>query len=531
MAKQSEIKIIIEAVDKASKELGKIGTALGSLGNAAGVAAGVVVGALAGISAAAWSLAKDAAPVEGIKSAFEGMTASIEGGSDGMLSAMEEASYGMIKQSDLMQTWNLAAQLVSKDFAQELPDAMRYLSKISAATGEDLSFLTDSLVRGIGRLSPMILDNLGIQVDLTAAYEEYAQANGLVVDSLTKTQQQAALTNAVMEALAANTADMPDIAGTFAQSWATVQAQFANLKEEIGLKLLPLFSTIAEKITELFQKPEVQAGIDGLLDGLGKIIGHEDSGIIGVVYALSTGDIPGALEMAFGAESSQKILDFAALFKPTGAEARTFGEELQGTIANIRIAIAKMRVAATEIAMIVTVLFEGTENNVDLLSIRVQNDINNILGKINSMISAINKLPGINIGLLEIPAITVPYPEALLAVASTEAYSNYQEALHALEQLQANPTGKQQGGYADTGFASGGSFIVPGAGTGDRPYTMGLEPGERVAVTPRGSLSGGEMLALTININTPVNLADRTFVERELAPIVRSTVRQVLAGA
>ena len=520
MAKQSEIKIVVEAVDKASKNLGKIGTALGGLGNAAGLAAGVVVSALAGISAAAWSLAKDAAPIEGIKNAFDSMAASVEGGSAGMLAAMEEASYGMIKQSDLMKTWNLAAQLVSKDFAQELPEAMRYLSKVSAATGEDLSFLTESLVRGIGRLSPMILDNLGIQVDLTAAYEEYARANGLVVESLTKTQQQTALTNAVMEALAANTAEMPDIAGTFAQSWATVQAQFANLKEEIGLKLLPVFNTVAQELVNLFSKPEVQAAIDTLVANLGKIIGNEESGIIGVVTSIFDGNIPGALEVAFGAESSQKILDFAALFKPTGETAHAFGEELAGTIENIKKAIADLGVAGATIKLVVVSIFEAMLYTIDIASLRIQVSIRNILIKINNMISAINTLPGVNIGLISLPDITVPFKDALLATSSKKAYADLIAAKAYASQF-----------VHDKGFASGGVFTVPGTGSGDRPYMINASPGEEGMITPRGRLSGGEILSLTININTPVNLADRSFVERELAPIVRSTVRQVLAGA
>jgi len=42
------------------------------------------------------------------------------------------------------------------------------------------------------------------------------------------------------------------------------------------------------------------------------------------------------------------------------------------------------------------------------------------------------------------------------------------------------------------GFATGGSFIVPGTGSGDRPYTVNLAPGERVDVTPRGGGGGGD---------------------------------------
>jgi hypothetical protein len=38
------------------------------------------------------------------------------------------------------------------------------------------------------------------------------------------------------------------------------------------------------------------------------------------------------------------------------------------------------------------------------------------------------------------------------------------------------------------GLQHGGSFIVPGTGSGDRPYVLSLEPGERVDVTPRNQV-------------------------------------------
>lgn len=42
------------------------------------------------------------------------------------------------------------------------------------------------------------------------------------------------------------------------------------------------------------------------------------------------------------------------------------------------------------------------------------------------------------------------------------------------------------------GFAQGGSFTVPGSGSGDRPFLVQLTPGERVDVTPNGKRSSGE---------------------------------------
>jgi len=48
------------------------------------------------------------------------------------------------------------------------------------------------------------------------------------------------------------------------------------------------------------------------------------------------------------------------------------------------------------------------------------------------------------------------------------------------------------------GFAQGGSFTVPGSGSGDRPYLVQLTPGERVDVSPVGKRNGGGGTMITI---------------------------------
>jgi hypothetical protein len=240
------------AAKKAGKVLGsvaKVGITAVAVGAAAAAAA---VGTLAvGIG----KLAIEAVPVEGIGDAFRGMAADVEGGAGAMLKALNDASKGTIANRDLMMSFNQAYQLVGENFAKEqLPEAMQYLGKVSAATGEDMGFMMSSLVRGIGRLSPMILDNLGIQVDLTEATAVYAKELGVEADELTKTQQQAALMNQVLEKLAVNTADMPDVTDSAATAMAQWQANMQNFKDTIGLAFLPILKRVMGIVTELGKK-------------------------------------------------------------------------------------------------------------------------------------------------------------------------------------------------------------------------------------------------------------------------------------
>jgi len=253
--KTFKLSILVDATTKsATKGLGKLGKALGGVATAGAVVGTAVVAAAALAGGAMIKLAIDAAPMEGIEKAFEGIAEASGESADVMLEALQKGSAGMITQRDLMSKYNLAASLVSDTFANELPNAMGYLTKVAAGTGEDMGYMLDSLVRGVGRLSPMILDNLGIQVDLSEAYDAFAPTIGKVAGELTKQEQQTALMNQVMEKLAVNTAAMPEVTGTAATAFAAMGTQIKDLKDGIGLALQPVLLALMNPLNDLAQK-------------------------------------------------------------------------------------------------------------------------------------------------------------------------------------------------------------------------------------------------------------------------------------
>jgi hypothetical protein len=69
----------------------------------------------------------------------------------------------------------------------------------SLALGRDMSDSIDRLTRGIVKVEPELLDELGIMVRLDEAVREYAKANNLTASSLTNTQRRQAFMNAVLE--------------------------------------------------------------------------------------------------------------------------------------------------------------------------------------------------------------------------------------------------------------------------------------------------------------------------------------------
>lgn len=222
----------------------------GTLAKGVAVSAAAAGAAIGAVGIAAGKLAIDALPIQGVADAFAGIT----GNADAALAKLREGSLGMVRDIDLMKSYNQAAQLVSKSFADQLPEAMQYLSKVSAATGEDMGYMIDSLVRGVGRLSPNILDNLQVQVQLSDATARASEMFGKEADELTKAEQQAGMMNVVMEKLAENTASMPEVAGTAAQQWAAFNTTLQNAKDTLGRDLIPLMAPLLQPLGALAER-------------------------------------------------------------------------------------------------------------------------------------------------------------------------------------------------------------------------------------------------------------------------------------
>jgi phage-related protein len=272
------------ARNKCDGVLGKVSAGIGknflNIGKLAVGGLTAATGAATGLGLALGKIAIDAAPVEGLSQAFDGLAESAGYGADELLDALQRGSSGMVSSRDLMLSFNQAASLISTDFATQLPEAMQYLSKVSASTGTDMGFLLDSLVKGVGRLSPMILDNLAIQVSLAEATDRAAEMFGLQADELDKAQIQAGMMSVTLEKLAANTEAMPDVSDTAAAKMAQFKATMQDTKDEIGMALLPILSTLLTTFSNLAERilPPVVSFIEDTLapalEGLAQFISN-----------------------------------------------------------------------------------------------------------------------------------------------------------------------------------------------------------------------------------------------------------------
>ena len=240
------VRILLEAKDNASATINKVN---GSLSNmqpqASGLAGvfgkltpvlGMAAGAFAAVGAASVALdfTRAGASAEALSESFDRMASAAGQSSEQMLSAMQQASSGTIANTDLILAANRAMSFGVANTGQEMASLIQLAMAQAAKMGISATQAFNDLVTGVGRLSPMILDNLGVTVSAEKAYADYAATLGKTAEQLNQTEQRQAFLNAMMAA-APNAAQEAGIAAdSAAGSFARMDAAMANLSTSVG---------------------------------------------------------------------------------------------------------------------------------------------------------------------------------------------------------------------------------------------------------------------------------------------------------
>ena len=142
-------------------------------------------------------LAKQAGKVNAMKNAFVNLSGGTENAAMSMV-ALQRATNGTMSQMDLLQQANNAMVLGVTKNTEEMSEMFDMAQRLGRALGVDTSRSIESLVTGLGRQSVKMLDNIGIIVKSNEAYEDYADANGLVASKLTDVEKRQAFFNAAL---------------------------------------------------------------------------------------------------------------------------------------------------------------------------------------------------------------------------------------------------------------------------------------------------------------------------------------------
>jgi hypothetical protein len=252
-------RIRLSATDDASAKISQVKKNLAGLLSSQGMAGNILGGAVAGgvmgltaglmdaipaMGQAAWDMGVMAAQAERTEASFASLAdrAGISG--QAMLQAMRSASQGTVADVDLMAAANRGLVLGVADSAAEMADLVEAAIIRGRDVGVGATQAVNDLVTGIGRMSPEILDNLGI-ANASGAFKEYAAQLGTTADKLTEVQKKQALVNAVL-ASTEGVSLMDDAAGSFER----MDAAIKNMQGELGELFGPAIAAVAQALAD-----------------------------------------------------------------------------------------------------------------------------------------------------------------------------------------------------------------------------------------------------------------------------------------
>ncbi len=201
-----------KGIDGAQKKTNAFGKGIAKIG-------GLIAGAFAigQIVSFGKELVEIGGIAEGVRSAFNRMA------DDKVLDNLKKATKGTVSELELMKRAVSAKNLGLP--IEKLASLFEFATKRAQETGESVDFLVNSIVTGIGRKSPLILDNLGI-----SAIELREQLKGVGFESA----QVSDIAAAVGRIAAKSMEESGGIIDTTAIKMQNLVAEWQNWKEAIA---------------------------------------------------------------------------------------------------------------------------------------------------------------------------------------------------------------------------------------------------------------------------------------------------------
>jgi hypothetical protein len=215
-----------------------------SLGSAA------ALGTVALISDQIARLALRGAPLTGLADSFDRLTGAIEVSSTALLTDLRAAARGTVSDFELIQQANTALSgsqgAFATSFAENLPKVLDIARAQANATGKDINYLFESLVTGVKRSSPLLIDNAGLVLSIGEANATLAASLGKTVEELTASEKQQALLNELLRVGSSAIVAFGDQFETAADKLARFSAGLNNIGDRLSLTLQPAFSRILD---------------------------------------------------------------------------------------------------------------------------------------------------------------------------------------------------------------------------------------------------------------------------------------------
>lgn len=150
--------------------------------------------------------------------------------SNEIINAVDKITQGTLSQTTILQQANQAMLLGVAHSEEELTTLAAIAADRGRKMGISMEKAFSSIVLGVGRLSPLILDNLGIILDADVTYAKYAKTIGKTADSLTDMEKRQALLSRLQEEMESMTS-VPEDDKT---AWEKLGASISDVTAALG---------------------------------------------------------------------------------------------------------------------------------------------------------------------------------------------------------------------------------------------------------------------------------------------------------
>lgn len=203
-------------------------------GGLGAMAAGAGLAGLQQLAEVMDDLARRGAVLTQLGDVFEDFAGSVGYQSKTMLDAMKTAAQGTISEFDLILNANRAVQFEVAKTPAQLAQLIELSTALGRAQGITDQNALEYITSGIARRSRLILDNLGLMINMSQAEEDYAQSIGKTADQLTNAEKNAAILAEAYRQGATAIAANKDAADSAATQYERMDANIRNLLDSFG---------------------------------------------------------------------------------------------------------------------------------------------------------------------------------------------------------------------------------------------------------------------------------------------------------
>jgi hypothetical protein len=184
---------------------------------------------------------------------------SIGQNSQAILQSVRRGVGGAVDDLAILKQVNTAILLGIPITANAMGNMAVVATRLGRAVGRDAASALGDLVTGIGRMSPLILDNLGITIKAEEAYRGLGEG-------ATDAEKRLAFFNAVMKKANIRSEQLGDIAPSLTERWDKVNASFKNWATTITTSVLPAIESLATGIDKLIPKGQNKSAISEAIE-------------------------------------------------------------------------------------------------------------------------------------------------------------------------------------------------------------------------------------------------------------------------